>query len=98
MSYEENLVKVVGDERVKLLLFTLSTCIWCRKTKALLDALGVAYSYVDVDLVEGDAADAVTKEMRKYNPATSFPTIVVNDGAQVILGFEEDKIKECLAK
>ena len=35
------------------MLYALSTCVWCRRTKQLLDQLGVEYDYVDVDLLEG---------------------------------------------
>jgi glutaredoxin-like protein NrdH len=96
MSYVEKVTHIDGEDKGKIILFTLSTCIWCRKTKELLKTLGVEYSYVDVDLVEGDAATEVMDDMHKYNPNTSFPTFVFNDGEKVILGFEEDNIRECV--
>jgi|GEM_PF-3996188 len=43
--------QVGGEDRGDVLLYALSTCGWCRKTKALLKELGVQYRYVDVDLV-----------------------------------------------
>jgi glutaredoxin-like protein NrdH len=92
VSYETSIQSVPGSEDKDLMLFTLSTCIWCRKTKALLQDLGLAYSYVDVDLLEGADRDEAMKEMWKHNPSTSFPTIVVNGGAEVILGYDEEKI------
>ena len=47
-----NFIHQEGDHRGKVLLFTLSTCVWCRKTKRLLEELKVAYDYIDVDLLE----------------------------------------------
>jgi glutaredoxin len=76
-----------------VLLYTLSTCGWCRKTKALLKELGVAYDYVDVDLQEGANKDLVREEVLKWNPASSFPTVVV-DGKDSFVGFQEDRIRE----
>jgi len=96
MECESSIKKVGGENRGDVLLFTLSTCIWCRKTKSFLDSLGVEYGYIDVDLVDGDEGEMVMLEMHKYNPKTSFPTIVVNKGEKVILGFEEDQIRESL--
>ena len=32
----------------KIFLFALSTCVWCKKTKKLLDQFGVKYDYADV--------------------------------------------------
>ncbi len=97
MSYQESIKHVSGEDKGKIFMFTLSTCIWCRKTKAILDALGAAYDFVDVDLVEGDAGEEVMNDMHKYNPNTSFPTFVFNDGEKVILGFEEDNIRNCVS-
>jgi len=95
MSYEPFITHVEGDGKTKIFMFTLSTCIWCRKTKQLMKDLGVNYSYVDVDLVEGEKEqEEVMVEMHRFNPATSFPTIVINDGEDVILGYEEDNIKK----
>ncbi|MCX7944860.1 MAG: glutaredoxin family protein [Deltaproteobacteria bacterium] len=77
----------------KVFLFALSTCIWCRKTKALLDELGVKYDFVDVDLLEGEEKERVRNRMRKFNPQMSFPTIVIDDEV-CIAGFDEKRIRE----
>lgn len=96
MTYETSIQSVPGAEDKDIMLFTLSTCIWCRKTKALLQDMGIAYDYVDVDMLEGDDKDEAMKEMWKYNPSTSFPTIVVNNGQEVILGYDEAQIRNLL--
>jgi len=73
-------------------LLALSTCIWCRKTKKLLSSLGLAYEFVDVDLVEGKERDEVLQTLSKWNPDGSFPTIIV-DNSRCIRGFDEEEIK-----
>lgn len=93
MGYEAHVESVPGSEGKDIMLFTLSTCVWCTKTKALLQDLGLAYNYVDVDLLNGEEQDAAYQDMWKYNQSTSFPTVVVNDGRQVILGFDEAEIR-----
>jgi glutaredoxin-like protein NrdH len=95
MDYDKYIKKVPGTEKkATVFLFTLSTCIWCKKTKALLKELGAEYSYVDVDLAGADARELVLKDFAKYNKQMSYPTIVLNGGKKVIIGFEEEKIKE----
>jgi glutaredoxin len=74
-------------------IYALSTCGWCRKTKALLQELGVAYDYVDVDQQEGSNKELARQEVLKWNPACSFPTIVL-DGKDCLVGFQEDKLRE----
>jgi glutaredoxin len=81
--------KNVGDIR----LYALSTCIWCKKARALLDELKIEYSYVYVDLLEKEE-NAITKtEIIKFNPKCSFPTIVINNES-CIAGFDEQQIRE----
>ncbi|MEW6026508.1 MAG: glutaredoxin [Planctomycetota bacterium] len=43
---------ISGKNKGKVMLYTLSTCIWCRKVKDLLGQLGAEYSYIDVDTLE----------------------------------------------
>jgi len=94
MSYKTLIKTVPGKEGKEIFLFALSTCIWCRKTKALMEELGLNYKYVDMDLLTGADQDEAYLEMEKYNPDTNFPTIVINGGESIIIGFEEDKIRK----
>lgn len=90
-------VHVPGKSAGKIKLFTLSTCGWCRKTKALLTDMGVQYDYVDVDQLTGEERAEVMKTVEKWNPDCSFPTMVIND-SKCIVGFKEDEIKKALKK
>ncbi len=76
------------------MLYALSTCGWCKKTKRLLDELGVEYHYVDVDLVAGERQENVLDEVKGWNPRGTFPTLVINN--ECIVGYKEEKIKEVL--
>jgi len=85
---------VPGQNKGRIILYALSTCGWCRKTKQLLDQLGVEYSFVDVDLLQGEERTKVAEEVKKLNPRSSFPTMAIKD--QCIVGYDELKIKEAL--
>jgi glutaredoxin-like protein NrdH len=87
--------RVEGLDRGQVKLFTLSTCIWCRKTKALLKEMDVGYEYIDLDTLEGARRDEALEELRRFNPRCSFPSLVV-DGSRCIVGFKEEEIKEVL--
>lgn len=91
MAVEVNQVegKDVGD----IFMYALSTCVWCRRTKALLNELGLAYQYVDVDLQQGEDRQKVIEDVSRWNPARSFPTLVVNQ-ERAIVGFDEQAIRE----
>ncbi len=85
---------VAGQNRGQIMLYALSTCVWCRKTKQLLNDLGVDYRFVDVDLLEGDARNEATEELKRLNPRCSFPTVAIN--GMCIVGFDEQRIQEAL--
>lgn len=87
---------VDGKDKGDVLLFALSTCGWCKKTRELLEDLGVAYDYIYVDLTNGDERTEAVNNLTKYNENVSFPTLVINK-KDVIIGFEEDNIKSKLA-
>lgn len=77
------------------MLYALSTCGWCKKTKEFLDDLDVEYNFIYTDYLDGDEKEKIMDEIRKWNPRISFPTIVIND-KKAIVGFREDEIKEAL--
>jgi glutaredoxin-like protein NrdH len=87
--------KVPGTDKGKVLLYALSTCGWCKKTKAYLNELGIEYSYVDVDLEKGAEREKVLEQVRQWNPNCSFPTIVINDSSSIV-GFQPDQLKEAV--
>ena len=77
--------------------YLLSTCPWCKKTKRFLDANKVQYEYQYVDLVTGSEKDRVMREVKQWNPRISFPTVVVINGDdEVVIGFDEDRLREVL--
>jgi glutaredoxin-like protein NrdH len=76
-------------------LFALSTCIHCKNAKKFLDENNVPYDCIFVDTLTGDERKETIAEVKRHNPSTSFPTLVVN-GDKVIVGFRQDEIKEIL--
>ncbi|MBN2379525.1 glutaredoxin family protein [candidate division WOR-3 bacterium] len=84
---------VDGKNKGKVVLYALSTCVWCKKTKRLLNELGVEYDYYDIDLMIKQDKDKILKKVKKFNALATFPTIIIND-ERCIRGYKEDEIKE----
>ncbi|MEI7857706.1 MAG: glutaredoxin family protein [Methanomicrobiales archaeon] len=84
---------VNGKDKGKVILYALSTCGWCGKTKELLRELGVGFDYAYVDLLEGKEQDEAMDAVERFNPSGSFPTLVINDKKSII-GFKEQEIRE----
>ncbi len=91
------MIRVEGKKRGNVMLYALSTCIWCMKTKKLLKELGIEYTYEDVDLLEGEEGALIIKKIKKLVETPSFPLIVIND-KKVIRGFDEVKIMKELGE
>jgi glutaredoxin-like protein NrdH len=91
------LIHVPGKKSHQVILYALSTCIWCRKTRGLLESMGVEYDYEYVDLLRGTDREKAIDTVTKWNPDCSFPTMVI-DNKVCIAGFKEDEIREALAK
>ena len=75
--------------------YGLSTCMWCKKSKALLDEKNVEYIMVFVNELDADAREKVRQEVRALNPSGSYPTIKVGD--TVIVGHHPEQLEEALA-
>ncbi|MGV8122189.1 MAG: glutaredoxin family protein [Candidatus Xenobiia bacterium LiM19] len=86
--------RVAGEKKGEILIYALSTCVWCRKVKDLLNSMKVEYDYIDVDAVPREEKQQVMDEMKIHNPQCSFPTVVINNSC--IVGFKEDRIREAL--
>lgn len=80
---------------MKVMMYALSTCAWCRRTKRFLNESGVEYEFVDVDTLPEAERKAKKAELKQWNPNGSYPTVVIDD-EHVIVGFNKDKLREAL--
>ena len=79
----------------QVILYALSTCIWCRKTREFLTEEQVAFDYIYVDLLEGDEREAVKDNIREWNSRVSFPTTVI-DSEECVIGYKTDALRNAL--
>jgi glutaredoxin-like protein NrdH len=76
-------------------LYTLSTCVWCKRAKRFLNEMGVEYDFVDVDLLPPGEERRIREELDDLNPDGGFPVMIV-DNKEVIRGYDEDQFREAL--
>ncbi|MFX1485830.1 MAG: glutaredoxin family protein [Promethearchaeota archaeon] len=92
------IIKVPGpNKRHKVLLYALSTCMWCMKTKGFLKNNGIEYEYVDVDLNSKEDKEEIRKQIHRLGGRFSFPAIII-DEEYLITGYDEDRIRRALEK
>ena len=79
----------------KITLYALSTCPVCKRTAKLIEEMGLEFEKVEVDLLDSGEQWLMSKEVKKYNPENTYPTLIISD---VIVGFNETRIREVLGK
>ena len=92
-----NLEHVKGKNCGKVVIYALSTCVWCKKTKKMLSDMGVDYYFVDVDLLDEIEQEEAQSEIDKWNPSGSFPTVVIED-KDCIVGYNPEEMEKRLKK
>jgi glutaredoxin-like protein NrdH len=74
-------------------LYTLSTCPVCKKVRKFLDENNITYTSIEVDTLDSGEQWLATKELKKYNPQGSYPTVIISD---VIVGYDIDTLEKRL--
>ena len=91
-----NVQRVAGrNKEHKVLLYAISTCAWCKRTKKFLRDKGIEYEYIDVDLCDEADRKKIRSDIAKRGGSPVYPTIIIDDDL-LITGFLEDRIEEAL--
>jgi glutaredoxin-like protein NrdH len=83
----------MGEQNKRIRLYSLSTCPACKGVQKFLDEHNIKYELIEIDLLDSGEQWVKSKELKKYNPAATYPTLVVEE---VILGLDEAAIKRTL--
>ena len=88
--------KVQGKQnKHKVVLYALSTCVWCKMTKQFLKDNEVEFEYIDVDLCEEEDKQEIRQHIQSKGGPLSYPTTIVDDNF-LITGFRKDLLREAL--
>lgn len=86
-----------GKHVADITVYALSYCPYCKETKEYLNDHGIEYRFVNVDQAPPDEAEQIEAQVQQYNPDETFPTIVVDGGKEVIVGFNEPALAKLIA-
>ena len=88
--------KVQGKKNEhKVVIYALSTCVWCKMTKQFLKDNDITYEFIDVDVCEPEEKEQIHQQIQSKGGTLNYPTIIVDD-KKLIEGFRKDKLKEAL--
>ena len=88
--------KVSGkNRRHQVLLYAISTCAWCKRTKKFFADNDIEFEYVDVDICDREDREMIRRDILDRGGRLSYPVIII-DNEILINGFHEDRMKEVL--
>jgi len=88
--------KVDGkNKKHHVLMYAISTCAWCKRTKQLLRNNSVEFEYVDIDLCNEEDREKIRQDIIHHGGSLSYPTLIVDD-KKLITGYDEAEIREAL--
>lgn len=77
----------------KVILYTLSTCPWCRKAKQFFAERNIPFTYIDYDLADQATQGKILQELDAAE-ATGFPFVRIGD--TVIAGYQPELYSKAL--
>ena len=83
------------NKKHKVLLYTISTCAWCKRAKKFLTENNIEYEYVDIDVCNREDREKIREAILSRGGRLSYPTVIVDDRS-LITGFNEDRLREVL--
>jgi glutaredoxin len=78
---------------VKVIMYTLSTCPWCRKAKTFFKENNIPFEYIDYDIADEATQDRIMQELDEAG-ADGFPFVRIGD--EVVSGYQPDRYSELL--
>ena len=79
---------------VRVFMYTLSTCPWCRKTKRFFTERNVPFEFVDYDLQTAERQQQIEKEMKDRGERMSFPWVLIGD--ELVVGWDPERFERLL--
>ncbi len=78
----------------KVVMYTLSYCPWCKKTKKFFSEHNIPYEFIDYDLASDEEQDKMAKEIKMSSGTVTFPFVKIDD--KVVVGYRPDTYREIL--
>ena len=84
------------NDKQDVSIFTLSTCMWCKKCKRYLNEREIKYKYIDIDKITPDQKSQILQYLREnYKPdRISYPFLICDD--KFVIGYDPNRYEELM--
>jgi glutaredoxin-like protein NrdH len=85
-----------NNKKQEISIFTLSTCMWCKKCKNYLKERDIKYKYIDIDNVKPEQKSEILDYLRESykTDRIAYPFLVCDD--KFIVGYDPSKYDELM--
>jgi glutaredoxin len=94
---EDLAIEVEGEkDKREITIFTLSTCMWCKKCKRWLNERDIKYRYIDLDKIPYNQKSEILDHLRStFESRVSYPYMVC-DKTDTVIGYDPNKYEELM--
>jgi len=78
----------------KIMMYTLSTCPWCKKAKSFFAERNIPFEFIDYDKASKDEQHKIMEVCSSYGEGISFPFVII--GEDVVVGYNPHKYEKLL--
>jgi len=104
-AVDAGIEKFVATPNVPVVLYSFTTCPFCRRAKDYLEAEGIKYRAVELDTLDGNEGNEIRAALGRRTKRTSVPSIFVkgkyiggcNDGPGLLPLGESGELKRMLS-
>ncbi len=81
---------------MRIVMYTLSSCPWCEKSKNFFIDRGIPFEYIDYDLADVDVQERIAADVAKRGYRLSFPIVIIDD--VVVAGYNPERYETLLER
>ncbi|WP_048830972.1 glutaredoxin family protein [Methanomethylovorans hollandica] len=78
----------------KVMMYTLSTCPWCKKSKSFFAEKNIPFEFIDYDKASEEEKQKIREVCSTYGEGIAFPFVIIGDDA--VVGYNPQKYMKLL--
>jgi len=78
----------------KIMMYTLSTCPWCKKSKNFFTERNIPFEFIDYDKASKEEQQKIREVCSAHGESIAFPFVIIGD--DVVVGYNPQKYMKLL--
>ncbi len=78
----------------KIMIYALSTCPWCKKSKSFFAERNIPFEFIDYDKASEEEQQKIREVCLEHGDSIAFPFVIIGD--DVVVGYNPQKYTKLL--